>query len=152
MTQKPDNQNAPSLPGRPTRRGLGAGESDAAGAADVFDSRPQSRGPEYHPPSLPAAPRHRLFVKSAPGSGTFRVGTPEAAQVLPPPLEQEDGYFRPSSPTIPPLERPASRSSAPGPRFARGSKQLWWSAGLGLLLGSALALAVVRGPREHPSR
>jgi len=148
MTQKPDNPIATSsLPGRPTRRGMGAEESGPSAAADVFDSRPQSRGPEYHPPSLPAAPRHRLFVRSTPGSGTFRVGTPESAQVLPPPLEQDaDGDFRPSSPTIPPLERSATRSSAPARRLGRGNKQLWWSAALGLALGSSLALALVRVP------
>ena len=148
MTQKPDNPFAiPSLPERPTRRGMGDRDSGSASPSEVFDSRPQSRGPEYHPPSLPAAPRHRLFVRSTPGSGTFRVGTPESAQALPPPLDPEvDDQFRPSSPTIPPLERAAARSSTPARRFGRGNKQLWWSAGLGLLLGTSLALAVVRVP------
>jgi len=128
--------------------------------------RPQSRGPEYHPPALPAA------VRMAPPratSGTFRVGTPPIAQMRPAPVEpfpldpafpladgpQGDGpqpdapegdAARPWSPRLPPVERPAGRGSAL-PGLARlGGKLSGWPLLAGLVVGSTLALALVRVP------
>src|SRR5262245_33959881 len=67
-----------------------AEEVERGSARDVRDAeevtsswqRPQSRGPEYHPPILPAAARERAPALST-SSGTFRVGSPPPPPALP---------------------------------------------------------------------
>lgn len=111
--------------------------------------RPQSRGPEYHPPALPAAARVPPPTRA--NSGTFRVGAPPAAPrpVEPFPLDPDfplSDSQRPPSPALPPVERSAGRSSAL-PALARmGRKRLGWPIVAGVLVGSTLALAFVRVP------
>ncbi|MEO8184644.1 MAG: biotin/lipoyl-binding protein [Deltaproteobacteria bacterium] len=123
--------------------------------------RPQSRGPEYHPPALPAAAR---MPPPRVTSGTFRVGTPPLAQLHPTPVEpfpldpafplgggpqadaREGDAPRPSSPSLPPVERSAGRGSAL-PRLARlGGRLSGWPLLAGLVVGSTLALSLVRVP------
>lgn len=171
MTQDRDNPGSASAQGRATRRGLGPPEphSDARSASGafprawpelddpagdaavveaemnraaafdaraedaptrVFEPRPQSRGPEYHPPILPGANRERASTSS---TGTFRVGG--TVQVRPP----HDTDPRPTTPAAPPLHGQ--------PRWARyASGRFLGSALVGLSIGSALALAIVRVP------
>jgi len=148
-------------------------DDELDGAAEfvpsVFDSRPLSRGPEYHPPSTPSVGRDRVFLNGS-GSGTFRLGTPASAQVRitptpnPPavsiaaahvgsadvsPEDFEEPARRetpgPSSATVPPLEHSATREPA-SQRPWFGSKALLWAAASGLLLGTGLALALVPVP------
>jgi multidrug resistance efflux pump len=87
-------------------------------------------------------------------SGTFRVGTPPAAQSRPTPVEPfalEPGFPpaeapRPSSPSLLPFERAAGRSSAL-PALARISgRRFGWPILAGLVVGSTLALVLVRVP------
>jgi multidrug resistance efflux pump len=136
----------------------------------VFDSRPLSRGPEYHPPSTPSVGRERVFLNGS-GSGTFRLGTPASAQVPVKPTPNQPAVSiaaahvgsadvspedteeppqreppRPSSATVPPLERTAARGTPTPQRPWFGSKALLWAAASGLVLGTALALALVPVP------
>jgi multidrug resistance efflux pump len=126
-------------------------------AADLFDSQPRSRGPEYHPPSLPAVMRDRGGARTS-ASGTFRLEEAASVQVRPmappelsataPPLQR---------PVLPPLERPrapareGSSGGAP-PRVAVPARPRWAnqrflaSAVVGLVFGSGLALGLVRVP------
>jgi multidrug resistance efflux pump len=118
---------------------------DARDPEEITSSwqRPQSRGPEYHPPILPAAARDRPPTIST-SSGTFRVGSPPPPPALPSfPLE---GETRRRTSSVPPIERPAGRSSAlpAGARFA--GRRLGWPIVAGLAFGSVLALALVRVP------
>ncbi len=103
--------------------------------------RPQSRGPEYHPPILPAAPRERAPALST-GTGTFRVGSPPSPALPSFPLEGESR--RPSS--VPPFERSAGRSTALPSRARLAGRRLGWPIAAGLVVGSVLALALVRVP------
>ncbi len=98
----------------------------------VFEPRPQSRGPEYHPPSVPGANRERGGTGTS-ATGTFRVGG--TVQVRPP----HDTDPRPTMPVAPPFDARARWG-----RFASG--RFLGSALVGLSIGSALALAVVRVP------
>jgi multidrug resistance efflux pump len=173
MTRKQDEQNAPSGAERVTRRGLGtdarattatgefplvwpqlpespelppsrvAAEPSAVRDDEVTSSwqRSQSRGPEYHPPALPAAARERPAPGTA-SSGTYRVGAPPTAPRVPAVLDADGG----SSPSAPPVERPVGRMSAVPRRVRFGSKRLWWPVAAGLVVGSALALTLVRVP------
>ena len=110
-------------------------------ATRVFDGRQQSRGPEYHPPSVPGASRERGFASSG-TSGTFRVSAPSVQVRVP-----SDSDGRPSSPTSPPLERFSARPFSARPALAWfGSKRFLGSALIGLVLGGGLALGVVRVP------
>src|SRR4051794_22499725 len=91
----PELPESPTPPGaetveRDTARDSDAGrDRDAARDSEEVTSswqRPQSRGPEYHPPSLPAQSRVPPPSRMPPpraNSGTFRVGTPPAAQSRP---------------------------------------------------------------------
>jgi multidrug resistance efflux pump len=110
--------------------------------ASLFDVRPQSRGPEYHPPALPAPPRQRPAPSTSPtattGTGTYRVGSPLPSFRSSPPDEVT------GETTVPPFERPA-RASSRWP-FTFGTKRLYWAAVAGLVLGTGVALAVVRVP------
>lgn len=104
--------------------------------------RPQSRGPEYHPPVLPAAARERPPTFST-SSGTFRVGSPPPPPALPSfPLE---GESRGNS-SVPPFERPLGRTTALPSRARQAGRRLGWPIVLGLAVGSALALALVPVP------
>jgi multidrug resistance efflux pump len=118
-------------------------EEDVRDDEEVVTSswqRPQSRGPEYHPPALPAAARERALPGGNP-SGTFRVGSPPVPRVLP---SEQESAWRPSS--VPPVERSAGRQSALPARARLGGRRLWWPVATGLALGSLLALAFVRVP------
>lgn len=173
MTQNRDNPRAAAAQGRATRRGLGPPEpsrdertasgafarswpeldesaeyydasADAemerdldAGAEDpptrVFDGRPQSRGPEYHPPSLPGGARERGNGGTS-STGTFPIGSHASVQVQSP------------SDTDPQLRPPPERAG--WQRLLSG--RFLGSALVGLSIGSALALAIVRVPvRAH---
>jgi multidrug resistance efflux pump len=104
--------------------------------------RPQSRGPEYHPPILPAAARDRPPTLST-SSGTFRVGSPPPPPALPSfPMEGEPRH----NSSVPPVERSVGRSSALPARARFGGRHLGWPVVAGLTVGSVLALALVRVP------
>jgi multidrug resistance efflux pump len=131
--------------------------SAAKGASGLRDTeevtsswqRSQSRGPEYHPPALPAAARSERPPPGRASSGTYRAGTPVARSLLAG-LEPEalgaDGAQRPSSPSLLPFERPVGRASAlPALTRLRG-RRLVWPILAGLVLGSTLALGLVRVP------
>lgn len=170
MTQNRDNPGGAAAQGRATRRGLGPPEPprdertasgafarpwpeldesaeyyDASADAEldasaedpptrVFDGRPQSRGPEYHPPSLPGGARERGAGGTS-STGTFRVGS-QASSV----------QVRAPSDTDPQLRPPPERAGWQG----LVSPRLLGSVLVGLSIGSALALAIVRVPvRAH---
>jgi len=145
----------PQLPESPELPPSAAkGASGARDTEEVTSSwqRPQSRGPEYHPPSLPAAARSERAPPGRASSGTYRVGTPVSAQAVPllvglePEAPGADGAQRPSSPSLLPFERPAGRASAL-PALARlRVRRLAWPILVGLVLGSTLALGLVRVP------
>jgi multidrug resistance efflux pump len=121
-------------------------DEDAFDALDVRDpeevtsswQRPQSRGPEYHPPILPAAARDRPPTLST-SSGTFRVGSPPPPPALPSfPMEGEPRH----NSSVPPV----GRSSALPARARFRGRHLGWPIVAGLTFGSMLALALVRVP------
>jgi multidrug resistance efflux pump len=128
-------------------------DSAPADVEEVTSSwqRPQSRGPEYHPPTLPAAVR---MPPARASSGTFRVGNPAAVQTPPTPVEPFalDPDFpqaeaqRPSSPSLLPFERSAGRASPLSALSRRGSRRVGWPILAGVLVGSTLALALLRVP------
>jgi multidrug resistance efflux pump len=145
----------PQLPESPEMPATAPKSADGVREMEEVTSswkRPGSRGPEYHPPSLPAAARSSERQPSArTNSGTFRVGTPIAAQARPllaglePEVVGADGQ-RPSSPSLLPYERAAGRSSAlPALARLRG-RRFAWPIVAGLVLGSTLALGLVRVP------
>lgn len=148
--------------------------------SQVFEVRPQSRGPEYHPPAHPpsspapsGAGQKRVFINSV-SSGTFKLGTPDAARTPQPAPTRSSPVASPQPPAHgaahapyrvyePPLEPtpppPPVTPSAPEvafepPRERRrgGAVQRFWSrpllaaAALGALVGTTVALAFVQAP------
>jgi len=124
--------------------------------------RPGSRGPEYHPPVAPAAPRGDRMSAARTNSGTFRVGSPDRPvlpepppfdpQFQPPPSNRFLEYDRPTSPrasipSVAPVERTVVGRSSALPLFARlGSARVVVPILAGLVVGSTLALALVHVP------
>ena len=112
--------------------------------------RPGSRGPEYHPPVAPAAPRGDRMSAPRTNSGTFRVGSPPARPVLPDPPRFSDSQRPPdsSSPSLMPVERSVVVGRSSGlPLFARlGGRRVVVPILAGLVVGSTLALALVHVP------
>lgn len=146
--QLPDSsEESPQAPA--AGRGAGAPDEleeprDRRDTEEITSSwqRPRSRGPEYHPPVLPAAARERPPALST-SSGTFRVGSPPPPPALPSfPLE---GESRRSS-SVPPFERPAGRTTALPSRARLAGRRFGWPIVMGLAVGSALALALVPVP------
>ncbi len=130
------------------------GPHDPAG--DLFDSQPRSRGPEYHPPSLPVATRERGGARTS-ASGTFRLDEAVSVQVRPMAPPELAATAPPAHrPVLPPLERPRgpAREGSGGvpPRVAVPDRPRWAnqrflaSAVVGLVFGSGLALGLVRVP------
>lgn len=103
----------------------------------AFDTRASSRGPEYHPPSVPGGGRER---GARGGSGTFRLTAPASVQVRTVADNQDD----PQPSTLPRREG-VERGTARGGLTLDSRRLLLWAA-LGLGLGSLVALAVVRVP------
>ncbi|HVZ32164.1 MAG TPA: HlyD family efflux transporter periplasmic adaptor subunit [Polyangiaceae bacterium] len=128
--------NAPPRPQPPSVRAPSASD-----LVSVFDSRPPSRGPEYHPPALPGASRERPMPAKV-GTGTYRMGAPPLPSFQSP--EDEPGEQREPS-TIPPLERALLGAGKSRPLTLRG-KRIFWAALTGLGLGTCIALGVVRVP------
>ncbi|HEU4577909.1 MAG TPA: HlyD family efflux transporter periplasmic adaptor subunit [Polyangiaceae bacterium] len=113
--------------------------------------RPQSRGPEYHPPVAPAAPRGERMSGPRTNSGTFRVGSPPSRPVLPDPppnRAQESQRIADAPPSWMPVERSVlvGRSSAPPLLSRLGSRRVVVPILAGLVVGSTLALALVHVP------
>jgi multidrug resistance efflux pump len=135
------SSSAGGLMGAPPRpRPPSVRAPSSADLVNVFDSRPPSRGPEYHPPALPGASRERPLPAKV-GTGTYRMGAPLPSFQSP---EDEAAEQREPS-TIPPLERALFGSGKSSPLTLRG-KRIFWAALTGLGLGTCIALGVVRVP------